>query len=92
MVQDTEIWLRAAGALAAVLLLAWGAARALRRSPLAARPGRRLRVAETLALDSRRRLVLASCDGHEFLLLLGGTNDLSLGWLPRKEPLCEPSP
>jgi len=92
MVQDAEIWLRAAGALVAVLLLAWGAARVLRRTPLAVRPGRRLRIAETLALDSRRRLVLATCDGRDMLLLLGGTADLSLGWLPKEEPPCEPSP
>jgi len=91
MLQDAEIWFRAVGALAAVLLLAWGAARALRRSPLAARPGRRLRIGETLALDSRRRLVLASCDGREMLLLLGGTTDLPLGWLPREEPPCDSS-
>jgi flagellar protein FliO/FliZ len=79
-----------AGALAAVLLLAWGAARLLRRSPLAAagpRPNRRLRIEETLAIDPRRRLLLLSCDGREMLVLAGaGTPEIMLGWLPPREP------
>ena len=39
---------------------------------------RRLRVVESLALDARRRLVLVSRDGTEHLLLLGGTNELTV--------------
>jgi flagellar protein FliO/FliZ len=76
-------WLQAAGALGAVLLLAWLGARALRASPLAAaRPGRRLQLQEALALDSRRRLLLVRCDGHDLLLLTGGTEDRVVRWLP----------
>lgn len=48
----------------------------------AARPGRRLAVIEAAALDPRRRLVLARCDGREVLLLLGGPTDTVVGWLP----------
>lgn len=91
MLQDAETWTRALAALAAVLLLAWGAAKLLRRTRLASPPGRRLRVAETLVLDSRRRLVVAHCDGRQALLLLGGANDLHLGWLPPEGAPCEPS-
>lgn len=89
---DPEPWMRAAAALAAVLLLLWVAARVLRRTPLAERTGRRLRISESLALDSRRRLVLARCDGREVLLLVGGTADLNLGWRTPAEAPCEPSP
>lgn len=88
---EPEIYARAAAALAAVLLLIWGAARLLRRTPLAAQPGRRLQVAETLALDARRRLVLARCDDREVLLLVGGVTDLQLGWLPVPGAPCGPS-
>ncbi|MCU0986244.1 MAG: flagellar biosynthetic protein FliO [Acetobacteraceae bacterium] len=54
-----------------------------RRSGLAAasRPGRRLSVVETVALDPRRRLVLARCDGAEALLLIGGETDQVVGWV-----------
>lgn len=54
-----------------------------RRSGLAAasRPGRRLSVVETVALDPRRRLVLARCDGAEALLLVGGESDQVVGWV-----------
>ncbi len=40
------------------------------------RSGRRLSVSEILSLDSRRRLVIARCDETEFVLLIGGQNDL----------------
>ncbi len=38
--------------------------------------GGRLRVLDSVAIDPRRRLVLAQCDGQEFVLLTGGTSDL----------------
>ena len=85
MTLDGQGLVQAAGALGAVLLLAWGGARLLRASPLAAgalRPGRRLRVEEVLAVDPRRRLLLLSCDGRECLVLTGGGQDALLGWLP----------
>lgn len=83
---ETDQLLRVGAALGAVLLLVWLAARLARRTPLAATPGRRLHISETLALDPRRRLVLAKCDGREVLLLLGGSGDLQLGWLPGRDP------
>jgi flagellar protein FliO/FliZ len=48
----------------------------------AMRPGRRLAVIEASAIDPRRRLVLARCDGREVLLLIGGPTDTVVGWLP----------
>lgn len=86
---DWQGWMQAVAALGAVLLLIWGAARALRASPLAAggqRPGRRLRVEEVLALDPRRRLLLLRCDEREVLLVTGGAQDLVIGWLPPDPP------
>jgi flagellar protein FliO/FliZ len=77
-------WVQAALALALVLALAWGAARALRGSRFVAPAGRRLQLAESLALDTRRRLLLLRCDGRELLLLTGGGQDIVLGWLEEK--------
>lgn len=37
---------------------------------------RRLQVVESLALDARRRLVIARCDDAEHLLLLGAQQDI----------------
>lgn len=78
--------LQALLALALVLALAWAAARALRGSRLVAPQGRRLEVAETLALDPRRRLLLVRCDGRELLLLTGGGQDAVVGWLDGRQP------
>ena len=90
MILDSVTLAQAAGTLAAVLLLAWGGARLLRASPLAAgaaRPGRRLRLEEVLAVDPRRRVLLLSCDGREMLLLTGGAGpDVMLGWLLPRDP------
>ena len=46
--------------------------------------GKRLAVADSLALGPRKRLLLIHCDGKELLLLTGGTQDVLLGWLPPK--------
>jgi flagellar protein FliO/FliZ len=46
------------------------------------RPGRRLSVIEITAIDPRRRLVLARCDQAEVLLLVGGSSETVIGWLP----------
>ncbi len=75
-------------ALAAVLALVWLAARGARHLGIAPRVGgaRRLALAETLALDARRRVLLVRCDGRELLLLTGGGNDAVIGWLAREEP------
>lgn len=46
-----------------------------------ARPGRRLALEESLALDPRRRLHLVRCDGRSLLLLTGGAGgDAVVGW------------
>ncbi|TQF81290.1 hypothetical protein FK498_05375 [Elioraea sp. Yellowstone] len=67
--------------IAAILLFARLAARAgLGAGP---RAGRRLAVVETLAVDARRRLVIARIDGRETVLLLGGGNDLVVADLGR---------
>ncbi|UPY38717.1 hypothetical protein [Sediminicoccus sp. KRV36] len=74
--------LQAVAALAAVLLLAWGAARIARRRGLATAVPGRLNIRSVQALDARRRLVLIACDGREALLLTGPAGDQMLGWLP----------
>ena len=84
MILDMDGMLKAFGALAALLVPLWLAARALRGGKPLGRPGRRLGVAEVLALDARRRLVLVRCDGREMLLLTGGGQDAVLGWLPER--------
>lgn len=58
----------------AVILLAGKLAQ---RAGLGAGPrsGRRLAVIETLAVDAKRRLVIARVDGREAVLLVGGAND-----------------
>jgi len=73
----------AIAALAATIGAILLAAAIARRSGIAAaaRPGRRLAVVETVALDPRRRLVLARVDGAEALLLVGGESDQMLGWV-----------
>jgi flagellar protein FliO/FliZ len=65
----------------AVLLLAPRLLRLMGVDPVG-RPGRRLAVLEAVAIDPRRRLVLARCDGREVLLLVGPGNDAVVGWLP----------
>lgn len=69
-------------ALAVVLLLIVLAGRLARVSGLTKRvAGNRLRVEESLAIDSRRRLLLVRCDDRE-VLLLTGSPDVVIGWLP----------
>lgn len=41
-----------------------------------------LRVEQVLPLDPRRRLVVVRLGPQRLLLLTGGPQDLSLGWLP----------
>ena len=57
---------------------------------------RRLQLVETLALDTRRRLVIARCDGREHLLLLGADHDIVIETnlpppSPAPAPLHEPA-
>ena len=43
--------------------------------------GGMLALEQVLALDARRRLVLVRCGERRLLLLTGGPQDVSLGWL-----------
>lgn len=55
--------------------------RALLPVTLAPARGGVLVIEQVLALDTRRRLVLVRCGGRRLLLLTGGAQDVSLGWL-----------
>lgn len=79
---DPTVILQSLAALAAVLLLAWGAARLARSRGLASATPGRLAIRSACALDARRRLVLISCDGREALVLTGPAGDQFLGWVP----------
>ena len=84
MILDMDGLLKAFGVLAALVFPLWLGSHALRTGRVQGRPGRRLGVAEVIALDARRRLVLVRCDGRELLLLTGGGQDAVLGWLPER--------
>ena len=80
---DAGGYFRFVVALAFVLALIGGMAWLARRfgfAPHQRIPGqpRRLQVIETLALDTRRRLVLVRRDQTEHLLLVGGANELTV--------------
>jgi flagellar protein FliO/FliZ len=81
MTIPTETWLLALALLAGIVALLLLLARGARRFGLAPAAGRRLKTEEVLPLDSRRRLVIVRCDGREALLLLGGPQDVVVGWL-----------
>ena len=71
---------QAIGALVFVLALIGLVAWLMRRFGPTMRLGRvgRLRLVETIALDSRRRLLLVRRDDTEHLLMIGGTGDLGI--------------
>jgi len=78
---DYESYLRGVVALIAVLALiglaAWGARRfGLAGGRAGPRRDRRLAIAEVLAVDNRRRLVLVKRDAVEHLLLIGGAAEI----------------
>ncbi|MDA8249456.1 MAG: flagellar biosynthetic protein FliO [Rhodospirillales bacterium] len=68
-----------AGVVALLLLLR----RLLALLPLPLAPPRTgvLALEQVLALDARRRIVLVRCGTRRLLLLTGGPQDVSLGWL-----------
>ena len=73
--------MQAAGALLAVLGLAFLLARLARGSRLgSAGPDARIRIQSVLALDPRRRAVILRVDGRELLLV----GDQVVGWLPER--------
>ncbi|HLO78138.1 MAG TPA: flagellar biosynthetic protein FliO [Magnetospirillum sp.] len=78
---EATTYLRFIASLVLVLGLMVAVLWALRRfniGGMVARPGarRRLAVVETMAVDSRRRLLLVRRDGVEHLVLIGGPQDL----------------
>ena len=83
MVLGVNALFTALAALAVVLALVWAGARVARLSGLAPRPAgaRLLALRDSLALDSRRRLLVVRCGGRDVVLLTGGTQDLVVGWL-----------
>ena len=75
--------IQAAGALLAVLGLAFLLARLARGTRLAgAVPGTRLSVQAALTVDARRRALILRVDGRELLLV----GDQVVGWLPGQAP------
>ena len=49
--------------------------------------GRRLRIVEVAAVDTRRRLGLVRCDDREHLLLLGANSELLIESRPQENPV-----
>lgn len=76
-----ETWLLALALLIGIVVLLVLLARGAQRFGLAPAVGRRLKTEEVLPLDARRRLVIVRCDGREALLLIGGPQDVVVGWL-----------
>jgi flagellar protein FliO/FliZ len=81
-------WARALFALIATLALIVGVAYGARRlgllQPNGAAP-KRMRIAESLMLDPRRRMVIVRCDDREHLILLGPGGDIVVGQQAAKE-------
>mgnify|MGYP005810352933 CR=1 FL=1 len=80
--------LEAVAALVTVLALIWGSAKALRVTKIVRTDPRRnksMAILEVLNIDSQRRLVLATCENKRMLLMIGGRQDLLIGWLDAKE-------
>ncbi len=86
---DLLDWARALFALIATLALIVGAAYGARRLGML-QPGapgvKRMRVIESLLLDTRRRMVIVRVDEREHVLLLGPGGDVVVGDMPAKEP------
>ena len=75
------------GALGLVIVLLLIGQRLVKYFPIAKRfvdpaaTNTRLEITQALTLDPRRRLLLVRCDGRHLLILTGGTQEVSLGWL-----------
>ena len=80
LIQTVALAEAALAAVLGIVVLAGRGARMLRLAQPSA--GRRLVLREALALDRTRRLQLVSCDGRELLLLVGGSSEQVVGWLP----------
>lgn len=51
---------------------AWG------KKMIGNRKGARLKISEAMQVDAKRKLVIVECDQKEFLILIGGSNDIIL--------------
>lgn len=82
-------WARALFALIATLALIVGVAYGARRLGML-QPGaagvKRMRITETLLIDTRRRMVIVRVDEREHVLLLGPGGDVVVGDMAAKEP------
>lgn len=82
-------WARALFALIATLALIVGVAYGARRLGML-QPGaagvKRMRITETLLIDTRRRMVIVRVDEREHVLLLGPGGDIVVGDMAAKEP------
>lgn len=82
---NIETLVYALAALAGVVALALLVGRFARMSGLAQTLGaKRLVIAERLAIDPRRRVLLLRCDGRE-VVILTGPRDIVIGWLDQPE-------
>lgn len=86
---DLLDWARALFALIATLALIAGAAYAARRLGML-QPGgpgeKRMRITETLLIDTRRRMVIVRVDEREHVLLLGPAGDVLVSDMAAKDP------
>lgn len=75
--------LSASGALLLVILLVFLLRHGARfLHPRGAGGGARLMAVAQLGLDSKRRLQLVQCDGHQLVVLTGGASDMMMVWPP----------
>lgn len=85
---DLLDWARTLFALIATLALIVGAAYGARRLGML-QPGapgvKRMRITESLLIDTRRRMVIVRVDEREHVLLLGPGGDVVVGDMPAKE-------
>ena len=92
---DLLDYARAVFALIATLALIVGAAYAARRFGML-QPGgpgvKRMRITETLLIDTRRRMVIVRVDDREHVLLLGPVGDVVLSEKAAKETPVQPAP
>jgi len=80
-------WARSLFALIITLALIVGVAYGARRLGMLQPQGqgvRRMKVTESLMLDSRRRMVIVRCDDREHLILLGPGGDIVVADQPAK--------
>jgi flagellar protein FliO/FliZ len=94
-VVDLLDYARAVFALIATLALIVGAAYAARRFGML-QPGgpgvKRMRVTETLLIDTRRRLVIVRVDDREHVMLLGPAGDVLVTDMAAKETVVVETP